>query len=53
MTTGELYKVVAVAPSGATRVVAKNVGAFRAARVASEVMARGFQARVEGVNHGT
>lgn len=50
--TGEVYKVVAIAPSGATRVVAKNVGAFRASRLANEVQARGFKAEIKKVgNH--
>lgn len=44
--TRELYKVVAVAESGATKVVAESVGAFKATRLAKAVEARGFAAKV-------
>jgi hypothetical protein len=42
----ETYKVVAVEPSGATKVVAVNIGAFKATRLAAEIEARGLQAQV-------
>jgi len=50
--TRELYKVVAVAETGATKVVAESVGAFKATRLAHAVTARGFVARVVSLNGG-
>jgi hypothetical protein len=43
------FNVVAVAPSGATKVIAAEVGALRATKLAAEIKARGFAVRVEEV----
>lgn len=43
------FNVIAVAPSGATKVIAVEVGALRATKLAAEIKARGFDVRVEEV----
>lgn len=51
--TEELYRVIAEAPSGATKVVAAKVGAFKATRLAVKVEALGFKAHVSRVDKGS
>ena len=46
LATKDLYKVVAIAPSGTRRVIAPSVGAFKASRLAAEIKRRGFKVEV-------
>ena len=50
LATNDVFNVVAIAPSGATKIVAKGVGAFKAARLAKEVQARGFKVEIVAVS---
>jgi hypothetical protein len=47
--TNETYKVTAVAPSGAKKVIAKAVGAFKATRLKAEIERRGLAAEITAV----
>ena len=49
MRTNELFKVIAIAPSGATKVVARKVGAFKATRLFHAIKAKGFDVEVRNV----
>ncbi len=52
LSTSERYRVTAVSrTTGATKVVAKRVGAFRAAKLAAKVGALGFEVKVEQVSN--
>lgn len=50
--TNELFKVVAVAPSGAKKVMAQKVGAFKATRLFHAIQAKGFEAEIVNVTTG-
>ena len=50
--TNEKFKVVAVAPSGASKVIAKSVGAFKATRLFHAIRAKGFGVVVRNVTTG-
>lgn len=50
LATNETYNVVAVAPSGARKTVARRVGAFRASKLAAKVKALGFDVEVNPTN---
>ena len=50
--TNEVFKVVAVAPSGAKKVMAQRVGAFKATRLFHAIKAKGFDVEIRNVTTG-